>query len=121
MAPSERDYHGSVHNQTTHSVEWVSMVDQVLTQANRPRDRSKKGIQIHITPTSAKQIVEHLRGGGRCLVTSQVRYGGRMGTTHPRDIEQFKRDSNGEWWFGVSMFAFQWFKFPSEGLVWALV
>lgn len=115
MAPNANDYNrGSVHNHTIHPVEYVSVVDQVLRQARNPSP-------MPITPTSAKQIVEHLSKGGRCLVTSQVRYGGHAGTTYPRDVEQFKRDAVGEWWFGVSMFAFQWFKFPSEGLTWVLV
>lgn len=71
-----------------------------------------------VTPTSAVEIVRHMRSGGRCLV--QVKPHGRVCFTYPRDVERVRQDANGVWWFGVQLFAFQWFQFPAQGLIWTL-
>jgi len=72
-----------------------------------------------VTPTSAKQIVQHMAAGGRCIIrVIPQRY---MTVTYPREVEQVRQDRNGEWWFGVSLWAFQWFQFPAVGLEWTLV
>lgn len=70
------------------------------------------------TPSSAAEIVRHIRGGGRCLV--QVEPLGRCANYYPRYVEEIRMDSNGEFWFGVQMFVYQWFQFPSKGLIWTL-
>lgn len=71
------------------------------------------------TPTTASQIVRHIRNGGECLV--QVIPHGHVTVTYPRSVERVRQDAAGEWWFGVTMWAFQWFQFPAVGLEWTLV
>lgn len=46
---------------------------------------------------------------------------GNVAFTVPREVEQIRMDSNGEWWFGVKLWAFQWFQFPAAGLEWRLI
>jgi len=71
------------------------------------------------TPTTASQIVQHIRNGGQCLV--QVLPHGHVTVTYPRHVERVRQDAAGGWWFGVPLFAFQWFQFPAQGLSWTLV
>ena len=71
------------------------------------------------TPTSAEQIVRCLQDMGRCIVTVKPLREGRI--VYPRDVDKCRMDRNGEWWFGVQLFAYQWFQFPSVGLEWRLV
>lgn len=70
------------------------------------------------SPSSAAEIVQHIRSGGRCLV--QVEPSERFTVHYPRDVNDIRMDGNGELWFGVQMFAYQWFQFPSKGLIWTL-
>jgi len=70
------------------------------------------------TPESASQIVRHMKAGGRCMVQMLPRRDATI--TYPRVVEQARMDKNGEWYFGVSLWAFSWFTFPSAGLVWTL-
>lgn len=70
-------------------------------------------------PTTASQVVQHIRNGGDCYV--QVIPHGHVTVTYPRYIEHVRQDRYGEWWFGVQLWAFQWFQFPSQGLSWTLV
>ena len=70
-------------------------------------------------PTTAIEIVRHLRDGGMCLV--QVLPHGHVTVTYPRTVDEVRQAGNGEWWFGVQLFAFQWFQFPSKGLSRTLV
>jgi hypothetical protein len=70
-------------------------------------------------PTTAKEIVKHIQDGGRCIV--KVIPHGHVTFTVPREVEQIRMDGNGEWWFGVQLFAFQWFQFPAVGLEWRLI
>jgi len=81
-------------------------------------DASRSTLCSLVTPTSAIEIVRHIRGGGRCLV--QVEPHGIAKVHYPREVEEVRMDKNGEWWFGVTMWAFQWFQFPSKGLIWTL-
>ena len=80
-----------------------------------------KGITVVIvsTPTMASQIVRHIRDGGECIV--KVIPHGHVTVTYPRAVERVRQDAAGEWWFGVTLWAFQWFQFPSQGLSWTLV
>lgn len=71
------------------------------------------------TPTTAIEIVRHIYSGGICMI--RVLPHGHVTVTYPREVEQVRQDRNGEWWFGVQLFAFQWFQFPSKGLSWTLV
>lgn len=70
-------------------------------------------------PTTAIEIVRHICAGGMCLV--QVLPHGHVTVTYPRRVERVQQDAAGVWWFGVQLFAFQWFQFPSQGLSWTLV
>ena len=70
-------------------------------------------------PTTAIEIVRHIRDGGMCLV--QVLPHGHVTVTYPRTVDEVRQDGYGEWWFGVQLFAFQWFQFPSLGVSWTLV
>jgi hypothetical protein len=72
-----------------------------------------------VTPESAAEVVEHVLSGGECLIEVLPFHG--TGAMYPRRVEQMKRDSNGEWWFGVQLWCFQWFQFPSAGLQWTLI
>ncbi len=71
------------------------------------------------TPTTAIETVRHIRSGGICMI--RVLPHGHVTVTYPRMVEQARQDGNGEWWFGVSLWAFQWFQFPAVGLEWTLV
>jgi hypothetical protein len=71
------------------------------------------------TPKSADEIVTVMQANGRCLVQVQLSHNPLI--TSARDVERVVRGPDGEWWFGVSLFAFQWFTFPSQGIVWTLV
>lgn len=71
------------------------------------------------TPTTAIETVRHIRSGGICMI--RVLPHGHVTLTYPRTVEQVRQDGNGEWWFGVSLWAFQWFQFPAAGLEWTLV
>ena len=72
-----------------------------------------------VVPTSAKQIIEHIKSGGKCMV--QV-IPDKIATVHyPRQVQEIRMDGKGQYWFGVQMWAYQWFQFPSVGLTWTLI
>lgn len=70
-------------------------------------------------PTTAIEIVRHIHSGGTCIM--RILPHGHVTVTYPREVERVWQDRHGEWWFGVTLWVFQWLQFPSVGIEWTLV